>query len=152
IQNQNVEVPGGTIRRGETELGVRTLGRIASPGQFNEIIVANFNGVPIHVRDLGHVEDSYPYPTSWNMYRGREAVVLSLQRQSGSNTLDVIAAAKARLEQIKRNLPPGVSVEIIRDNSIFIKGSVASLEEHLLYGSLLASLVVLLFIRNLRSV
>jgi HAE1 family hydrophobic/amphiphilic exporter-1 len=152
IRNQNVEIPGGTIRRGETEMGVRTLGRIESPGQFNNIIVANVNGAAIHVRDLGRVEDSYPYPTSWNLYRGKEAVVLSLQRQSGSNTLDVIRAAKAKLEQIKRTLPAGISVEIIRDNSTFINASVTSLEEHLVYGSLLASLVVLLFIRNLRSV
>src|ERR1035437_2663870 len=73
IRNQNVEIPGGTIRRGETEMGVRTLGRIESPGQFNNIIVANVDGAPIHVRELGRVEDSYPYPTSWNLYRGKEA-------------------------------------------------------------------------------
>ncbi len=152
IQHQNVEVPGGTIRRGGSELGVRTLGRIERPEQFNDVIVASVNGSPIHVRDIGRVEDSYPYPTSWNLFRGREAVVLSLQRQSGSNTLEVIEAAKAKLAQIKRTLPPGISTEIIRDNSRFIQASVKSLEEHLLWGSLLASLVVLLFIRNLRAV
>ena len=152
IQNQNVEVPGGTIRRGETELGVRTLGRIESPDQFNDIIVANQNGAPIRVRDVGRVEDTYPEPTSWSMLRGQEGVVLNLKRQSGSNTLEVVDAAKAKLAEIKRSLPPGVSIEIIRDDSTFIRASVTSLEEHLLFGSLLASLVVLLFIRNLRSV
>ena len=152
IQNQNVEVPGGTIRRGETELGVRTLGRIETPDQFNDIIVANEKGAPIRVRDIGRVEDTYPEPTSWSMLRGKESVVLNLKRQSGSNTLEVVDAAKAKLAEIKRSLPPGFSIEIIRDDSTFIKASVTSLEEHLLFGSLLASLVVLLFIRNLRSV
>jgi len=152
IQNENVEVPGGTIRRGQVELSMRTLGRMESPAQFNDIIVANVNGAPIRLRDVGRVEDSYPESTSWNLVHGKEAVVLSVQRQFGANTLDMIAAVKAKLSQIQPTLPPGTFVEIIRDNSVFIKASVASLEEHLLFGSLLASLVVLLFIRNWRPV
>ena len=152
IQKENVEVPGGTVRQGQFELGLRTLGRIESPAQFNDIIVANVNGAPIRVRDVGRVEDSYPENTSWNLIHGKEAVVLSVQRQFGANTLEVTQGVKAKLEQIQSTLPPGAFIEIIRDNSTFIRGSVASLEEHLLFGSLLASLVVLLFIRNLRSV
>jgi HAE1 family hydrophobic/amphiphilic exporter-1 len=152
IQKENVEVPGGTVRQGRYELGLRTLGRIESPAQFNDIIVANVNGAPIRVRDVGAVEDSYPENTSWSMLHGKEAVVLSVQRQFGANTLDVIQGVKAKLEQIKSALPPGNFIEIIRDNSRFIKASVASLEEHLLFGSVLASLVVLLFLRNWRSV
>jgi HAE1 family hydrophobic/amphiphilic exporter-1 len=94
---------------------------------------------------------TYPEATSWNYLHG-QAVVLSLQRQSGSNTLDVIEAAKGKLQQIRSTLPPGTKIEIISDNSTFIKASVASLEEHLLLGSLLASLVVMLFIGDMRSV
>ena len=100
IQSQNVEVPGGTIRRGTAELGVRTLGRIESPEEFNNILIANVNHSPIRVRDIGRVEDGFADPTSWNMLRGREAVVLSLQRQSGTNTLEVIDAVKTKLKQI----------------------------------------------------
>ena len=152
IQTENVEVPGGTIRRGAFEFGMRTLGRLESPEQFNDIIVANVNGAPIRVRDVGRVEDSYPEKTSWSMIHGKEGVSLSVQRQFGANTLEVINAVKAKLRQIDSSLPPGTFIEIIRDNSIFIKASIASLEEHLLFGSLLASLVVLLFLRNWRSV
>ena len=152
IRAENVEIPGGKIRHGDSELGMRTLGRIESPEQFNDIIIANVHGAPIRMRDIGRVEDTYPDQTSWSMLHGKEAVVLNLQRQSGSNTLEVVEAAKAKLAEIKPSLPPGISIEIIRDDSEFIKASVASLEEHLLFGSLLASLVVLLFIRDLRSV
>jgi HAE1 family hydrophobic/amphiphilic exporter-1 len=152
IQKENVEVPGGTVRQGPFELGLRTLGRIESPAQFNDVIVANVNGAPIRVMDVGIVEDSYPENTSWNVLHGKEAVVLSVQRQFGANTLDVNQGVKTKLQQIKSTLPPGTFVEIIRDNSIFIKASIASLEEHLLFGSLLASLVVLLFLRDWRSV
>jgi HAE1 family hydrophobic/amphiphilic exporter-1 len=152
IQNQNVEVPGGTIRRGASEMGVRTLGRIEASDLFNDIIVANVNGTPIRVRDVGRVEDSFAEPTTWNMIGGKEAVVLDIRRQTGTNTLEVIDSAKAKINQLKSTLPAGITVQIIRDNSTFIKASIASLEEHLLFGSLLASLVVMLFIRNLRSV
>jgi hydrophobic/amphiphilic exporter-1 (mainly G- bacteria), HAE1 family len=152
IRNQNVEVPGGTIRRGVSEMGVRTLGRIEASDLFNDIIVANVNNTPIRVRDVGRVEDSYAEPVTWNMIRGKEAVVLDIRRQTGTNTLQVIDAAKAKISQLKSTLPPGITIQVIRDNSNFIKASIASLEEHLLFGSLLASLVVLLFIRNVRSV
>jgi HAE1 family hydrophobic/amphiphilic exporter-1 len=152
IRNQNVEVPGGTIRRGASEMGVRTLGRIEASDLFNDVIVANVNNTPIRIRDVGRVEDSFADPTTWNMIGGKEAVVLDIRRQTGTNTLEVIDAAKAKIAQIKSTLPPGISIQVIRDNSTFIKESITSLEEHLIFGSLLASLVVLLFIRNVRSV
>jgi len=140
------------IKNENVELSMRTLGRMASPAQFNDIIIANVNGSPIRLKDVGRVEDSYPENTSWNLVHGKQAVVLSIQRQFGANTLEMIAAVKAKLRAIQGTLPPGTFVEIIRDNSRFIKASVASLEEHLLFGSVLASLVVLLFIRNWRPV
>jgi hydrophobic/amphiphilic exporter-1 (mainly G- bacteria), HAE1 family len=152
VQNQNVEVPGGTIRRGPSEVGVRTLGRVEAADEFNDIIVANVSGTPIRIRDVGRSEDSYAEPTTWNMIRGKQAVVLDVRRQTGTNTLQVIEAVKSKVEDLKRVLPRATTVEYIRDNSTFIMASISSLEEHLLFGSLLASLVVLLFIRNLRSV
>ncbi len=152
VQNQNVEIPGGSIRRGPSKMGVRTLGRIDAAEDFNDIIVANVNGTQIRVRDVGRAEDSYAEPTTWNMLHGKEAVVLDVRRQTGTNTLQVIDAVKAKVKDVNRLLPAGTTIEYIRDNSRFIKASVASLEEHLLFGSLLASLVVLLFIRSFRSV
>ena len=152
IQDENVEVPGGTVRQGDTELGMRTLGRLESPAQFNDIIVANVNGAPIRLKDVGRVEDSYPENTSWNWVHGQEAVVLSVQRQFGANTLDLIDLVKAKLRELEPTLPPGTFVEVIRDNATFIRASISSLEEHLLFGSVLASLVVLFFLRDWRSV
>ena len=152
LQYENVEVPGGTVRQGDSELGMRTLGRIESPSQFNDIIVANVNGAPIRLKDVGRVEDSYPESTSWQWVHGRETVVLSVQRQFGANTLALIERVKAKIREFQPTLPPGSFVEVIRDNSTFIKASISSLEDHLLSGSVLASLVVLLFLRNWRSV
>jgi len=152
IQAENVEIPGGTMRRGKAELGIRTLGRIDGAEKFNDIIVANVNNTPIRVKDVGRVEDTYAERTSWNILHNKEVVVLSIQRQFGANTLEVIDAVKAKLEEVKPTLPPGTVTQVIRDNSIYIRASVNALEEHLLFGSLLAALVVMLFIRDWRSV
>ncbi|HEU4389803.1 MAG TPA: efflux RND transporter permease subunit, partial [Blastocatellia bacterium] len=152
IQSENVEIPGGKIVRGESELGVRTLGRVDAVGQFSDIIVANVNGTPIRISDLGRVEDGFAEPRTWNQLMGKEAVTLEIRRQSGTNTVQIIDAVKAKLGQIQKTLPEGITLRTIRDQSVFINASVASLKEHLLFGSLLASLVVLLFIRNFRSV
>jgi HAE1 family hydrophobic/amphiphilic exporter-1 len=152
IQSENVDIPGGRIVRGETQVGVRTLGRIDAVEQFGRIIVANVNGAPIRVSDLGRVEDSFGEVRSWNMIDDQEAVTLEVRRQSGTNTVKIVDAVKSRLDGIRKTLPAGLDLRIIRDQSVFIKASIDSLQEHLLYGSLLASLVVLLFIRDLRSV
>jgi HAE1 family hydrophobic/amphiphilic exporter-1 len=152
IQTENAEIPGGTIVRGDAELGVRTLGRLDAVTQFADVIVKNVDGSPVRVSDLGRVEDGFAEPRSWNMLDGKQAVSLEVRRQSGTNTVRIIDNIKDKLAQIRATLPPGMTLRVIRDQSVFINASVASLEEHLLFGSLLASLVVFLFIRNLRSV
>jgi len=152
IKNENVEIPGGRIVRGSSEVGVRTLGRVDAVSQFGDIIVANVKGSPIRVHDVGRAEDTFAEPNTWNMVEGKEGVRLDVRRQSGTNTVAIIDLVKVKLDQIRKSLPPGVEVKIIADKSIFINASVNALKEHLLYGSLLASLVVLIFIRNFRSV
>jgi HAE1 family hydrophobic/amphiphilic exporter-1 len=152
IQNENVEIPGGVIVRGEAELGVRTLGRLDAVSQFGDVIVANVGGTPVRVGDLGRVEDSFAEPRSWNLLDGRQAVTLEVRRQSGTNTVRIIDAVKEKISRVEKTLPSGITLRVIRDQSVFINASIASLEEHLLFGSLLASLVVFLFIRNPRSV
>ncbi len=152
IRGENVEVPGGTIVKGDAELGVRTLGRLDAVSQFGEVIVKNVAGAPVRVSDLGRVEDSFAEPRSWNTLEGKQAVSLEVRRQSGTNTVQIIDTIKGKLAQIQKSLPPGMRLRIIRDQSVFIKASITSLEEHLFFGSLLASMVVFLFIRSARSV
>ncbi len=149
---ENVEAPGGRLVRGDSEFGVRTMGRIDAAGEFANIIVANIQGAPVRMRDIGRVEDGFGELRSYAAINGKEAVVLEVRRQSGTNTVRIVDAVRAKLEQIQHTMPAGVHIDIIRDDSVFIRASVASLQEHLLLGSLLASLVVLLFIRNLRTV
>ncbi len=157
VQRENVEAPGGHLIRGPQDLGLRTLGRVDSAGQFANIIVAMRGGAPVRVREVGQVEDGAEELRTWAMllrkdHVPRDAVSVSVLRQSGTNTVRVADSVKRRLETLKLELPPGVHLEVVQDISVFIKASVHSLLEHLVLGSFLASLVVLLFIRNWRAV
>jgi HAE1 family hydrophobic/amphiphilic exporter-1 len=153
IQKENVEIPGGTLEQGKWEVGLRTLGRINASDQFNDIIVATVNGVPLRVSDIGYAEDTVQkVANSMFMQDGSPAVQLDIRRASGENTIRVIEAVKAKLASVRRSLPPDVTLTMNTDDSRFIYASISSLEEHLLWGSLLASLVVMFFIRNIRAV
>src|SRR5579864_3163905 len=153
VQSENIEVPGGTVEQGKSQIELRTLGRIDATGQFQNIIVATVNHTPIKISDIGYAEDTTERPTSANfMDDGQPAVQLDVRRASGENTIKVTEAVKQRLKTIQQALPRAVNLTLIRDDSRFIFASVASLEEHLLWGSLLAAFVVMFFIRNLRAV
>jgi hydrophobe/amphiphile efflux-1 (HAE1) family protein len=144
IQKENVEIPGGTLEQGAWEVGLRTLGRIDATSQFDNIIVATVDGVPVRISDIGHTEDSVQKTTSaLFLDDGSPAVQLDIRRASGENTIKVTEAVKARLQPIRRTLPAGVSLTLSTDDSRFIYASISSLEEHL---------VVMFFIRNLRAV
>src|SRR5215471_3235899 len=153
IQKENVEVPGGTLEQGKWEVGLRTLGRIDATSQFKDIIVATIDGTPIRIADIGYAEDSYQKVQS-SLYGGdgTPAVQLDVRRASGENTIKVIEAVKRKLGPVIQQLPRGVTLTTNTDDSRFIYASISSLEEHLMWGSLLASLVVLFFIRNVRAV
>jgi HAE1 family hydrophobic/amphiphilic exporter-1 len=153
IQKENVEIPGGTIEQGNWEVGLRTLGRIEATSQFDNIIVATVNGVPVRVADIGYTEDSVERAGSvLTLQDGAPAVQLEIRRASGENTIRVIEAVKTRLDAIRRSLPQGATLTISSDDSRFIYASISSLEEHLVWGSLLAAVVVMFFMRNLRAV
>jgi len=152
IVAENVEIPGGYIPQGEAELTLRTLGRIESADQFNNIVVASAGPTPIRLRDVAVVEDTTREARTSAFFDGQRTVVLDVRRQSGQNTVEVVEAVRAKLDQIRRLLPQEVKVTVTRDDSQFIRASIASLEEHLLIGSLLASLVIMVFIRNFRVV
>src|SRR6266498_1305971 len=109
-------------------------------------------GAPIKVSDLGRVEDTYKEPRSFARLDGKPAVTLQIRRQAGTNTVKVVDAVRDKLEKLRPTIPEDLTIDVVSDQSLFIRASIASLEEHLLLGSLLASLIILLFIRNWRAV
>jgi len=151
LQAQNLEVPGGRVEEGARTLTLRTLGRLQSPEEFNQIVVSNRNGYPIKISDIGYTEDGVEEEETAGLLNEKPALLLNIRRQSGTNTVDVINAINERLNDVKKALPAGYSLEVVRDQSEFILASFHTIKEHLILGSILASIVVLLFMRNLRA-
>ena len=150
IASQNIEVPGGHLDQGGRELSVRTLGRILKARDFGDLIVAN-PGAPIRVRDIGNIEDGYKETRSSARLDGKEAVVLQIRKQAGTNTLDIIDRIKERIEELRPSLPQDIQIAYVGDQSGFIKASFEAVQEHLVLGGILAGIVVLIFMRNWRS-
>ncbi|MEK6301480.1 MAG: efflux RND transporter permease subunit [Acidobacteriota bacterium] len=151
LQAQNLEVPGGRVEQTDRALTLRTLGRLQSPADFNNIVVANRAAYPIKISDVGHTEDGEEDEETAGRLNDRPALLLQVRRQSGTNVIDVVDAITARLAQVQKALPAGYSVDVVRDQSIFILASFHAVREHLILGSFLAALVVLFFMGSLRA-
>ena len=151
LERQNTDVPGGNVTTGKEELTLRTLGRFTDPRQFDDLVVANINGAPVKLRDVGRVEDGTKEQRSFSRLNGVPTVTLDIRRQSGANTVEVINGLKAVLPRVNAQLPEDVKLEIIRDQSRYIESALHEIQTHLVLGSILASLVVLLFMRSWRS-
>jgi len=152
VRTENIEAPGGRMINGPQEVGVRTMGRVESVKEFNDIIIKNVAGAPVRLRDIGYAEDGMAEKRTFAYLRGQPAVTMGIQRQTGTNTVEVVDGVLAKLEQVKAQLPSGVKTELIKEQATYIRASVAALEEHLILGSLLASLIVFIFIRDWRTV
>jgi HAE1 family hydrophobic/amphiphilic exporter-1 len=146
LERQNADVPGGILTTNKEELTLRTLGRFTDPKQFDDLVIANVNGGPVRLRDIGHVEDGTKEQRSFSRLNGVPTVTLDIRRQSGANTVEVIDGIKSVLPRVESQLPQDVKLEVIRDQSRYIEAALHEIQTHLVLGSILASLVVLLFI------
>jgi HAE1 family hydrophobic/amphiphilic exporter-1 len=146
-----MEFPSGRLDEGQKETSVRTVGKIQKPNEFNDVVVATRGGYQVKVNDLGYVEDGGEDIRSEARLNGKPAVTLIVSKQSGQNTVAVARDIKDRLKEIQATLPPDFEMRIIGDNSMFIEASLRSIEEHLIVGSILAAIVVFLFLWSFRS-
>src|SRR5688572_20878353 len=123
IVAQNAEVPGGRVDAGFRELNLRTLGRMPEPEDFNKLVVATVDKVPVRLRDLGQAVDLTKERRTLARYNGTPAIVLQVQRQSGMNTVEVIDAVKSRLDTARALVPPDVSIDVLQDQSRYIRAA-----------------------------
>ncbi len=151
VRAQNMEVPGGRVDEGTRELTVRTMGRIVEPSEFNNLVVANRGTYSVKLSDVGYAEDAAEEPRTEARLNGQPAVTLIVSKQSGQNTVAVADAVKERLAEISKTLPPGFKTEVVGDQSIFIKNSLEAIQTHLIEGSILAAIVVFIFLWSFRS-
>ncbi len=151
LARQNAEVPGGRVDEGLRERTLRTLGRVSDAKDFPELVIDTIGGASIRLADLGEVVDGTKEVRTMARLDGKPTVTLSVQRQSGENTVNVIAGVKERLKRSRALLPEDVRVAIIQDQSRYILSALHEIENHLVSGSILACITVLLFMRSWRS-
>jgi hydrophobic/amphiphilic exporter-1 (mainly G- bacteria), HAE1 family len=151
LQTQNAEIPGGRVEQGATAMTLRTRGRVNSVEEFGDIVVRKRDDHQVLLRDVATVEDGMAEPQTTANLNGEPGVLLTIRRQSGTNTVQVVDAVKERLAEVTPLAPSGYEIRVVRDLSEFIKASIRSVEEHLVLGSILAAAVVLVFLWNWRS-
>lgn len=150
LRAENVNFAGGRVRSGRMEFLVRTVNQFRTLDDIRAIYITTINGSPIQLQDIAEVRMGNKDRTSISRVNGREAIELNLYREGGANTVAVADAIRARLPQLQSSLPPGYQLEVLSDQSHFIRNAIASVKENAIYGGLLAMLVILLFLRQLK--
>ncbi len=153
VRTENQDLPAGSLRSRESERVVQVEGRIRRPGDLQQIIVARrgANGQPVRLSQVADVVDGPEELESLALYNGRRTLALEVQKSQGENTIDVVDGLQRALEQLRPDLPPGVSAEVVRDNSRPIRVSVANVKRTLIEGALLTVTIVFLFLNSWRS-
>lgn len=150
IRSENVDVPAGTIERGNLEVLIRTPGVYTSLDEIRDTVIAIRDGVPIQLKEIASVEDSWRKITRLVRVNGRPGIRLSVSKQSGKNTVEVAQAVLKEIERIHRDIPQITMTPII-DSSEYIQNSISNVGRAATYGGLLAILVLLFFLRSFRS-
>ena len=167
IVRQNSDVPGGNVDAGRRELTLRTMGRVIDPTDFNDLVIATIDNSPVRIRDIGYAEDGTKEsrsasrltdltqagddPKARAEVKAVPSVSLEIRRQTGANTMSVIDDVKKNMAAVQAQLPPDVKLVVINDQSRYIKNALGEINVHLILGSILACLVVLLFMRSWHS-
>ncbi|MHC6204592.1 efflux RND transporter permease subunit, partial [Breznakiellaceae bacterium SP9] len=151
LAGQNVELGAGSIEEGSKNYSIRTTGEYKSVQDIAETVVARQNGFGIRMQDLGTIALSYPDESSTVYINGESGVYVSVTKQSGSNSVAVAKAVAAKLVSIEENLPLDVRLEITQDNTTQISDMINELFNSAVTGAALAMLILLLFLRNIKS-
>ena len=150
VASSNLIVPSGDLKSGVFDYSLKTESQFNVVEPMGDIVIKNVNGVPIRVRDVAFVEDSYQEQTEVIRHNGRPGVILRVQKTSGANTVEVVNAVVKALTTLK-DVPPSVKASLGLDQSLYIRQSISGLSQEAVLGALLATLIILMFLRNARS-
>ncbi|MBW7932782.1 MAG: efflux RND transporter permease subunit [Gemmatimonadaceae bacterium] len=151
LRSQNLDVPAGRVQLGAREQLVRVSGRIKTPEQFADIIVATRNGQVVRLGDLARIEDGTEEERSLALVDAKRAIGIDLIKVSGANTVKVADGVNAQIERLRDVLPAGTELRIVRDNSVLIRNSVTDVLDELFLGALLTVIIVMLFLNDWKA-
>jgi HAE1 family hydrophobic/amphiphilic exporter-1 len=151
VRSGNVNLPTGVLWGKHEALTIQATGELNNAADYRPLIVAYRNGAPVRLQDLGHVIDSVENDKAASWYNGTRAVVLAVQRQPGTNTVEVVDNIKALLPTFRSQIPPAVALNILYDRSVTIRESVHDVKFTLFLAIMFVILVIFLFLRNLSA-
>lgn len=151
IGAENLNIPSGSVKMGTFDYQLRVQGELAESSQLSDLVVGNYNGVPVYLRDVAVVRDSLKDLTLDEKINGKTGLRLFVMKQSGANTVKVARLVREELAKLTKNLPPDIKIDLILDSSSFIKGSINNLSETLMYAFIFVILVILLFLGRWRA-
>ncbi len=151
LKRENIELPGGRIETRTKEYTVRIKGEFAKIPDFNDLIISYYKGAPVRVRNIGRAEDGMEEKRTLSRFNRIPAVGMAIQKQSGTNTVEVANRVKEEVAKINKTLPPGMKVNTAVDQSLFIVRSIDEVQFHLIIGSIFAILAVFIFLKNIRT-
>jgi hydrophobic/amphiphilic exporter-1 (mainly G- bacteria), HAE1 family len=151
INNANVNLPTGTLFGHSTAYTVQATGQLLKAQEYRPLIVAYRNGSPVRLGEVGTVFDSVENDKTASWYTGDRAVVLAIQRQPGTNTVEVVDSIKKLLPQLKQQMPAGIKLGTLYDRSLSIRDSVNDVKSTLLLTVALVVMVIFLFLRNISA-
>jgi HAE1 family hydrophobic/amphiphilic exporter-1 len=151
FKGENVNLPGGSLSLRDRYLTLRTIGEFASLQDIGEVLVGLREGVPVYLRDVAEIGMGFLPQEEFVRAGGARGVLVEVHKTQGANTVAMIRGVKEALRRLQGSLPPSVDIRIRTDQSVSILESIAGLADAAWQGGILAILVLLLFLRNLRS-
>jgi hydrophobic/amphiphilic exporter-1 (mainly G- bacteria), HAE1 family len=151
LQMNNLDVPAGRMQRGSVEYTVKTKGEVSTLSELRHIVVRKIMGRTIRIGDVADVLDTVEEARSYSDLNGANAVALVVKKKSGANTVAVAALVRQEMDAAKKTLPKGVTAIIPVDNSQFIANSMHEVQFDLLFGGILAILIVFFFLADWRA-
>ena len=151
ISNANVNLPTGTLYGKDRMFAVQATGQLNDAAAFRPVIVTYRNGSPIRLQELGRVIDDVQNDKVAAWFKGKRGIVLAIQRQPGTNTIDVVDSIKKLLPTFRAEVPPAIDIEILYDRSLTIRASVDEVQFTLYLALMLVVLVIFIFLRNVAA-
>jgi CzcA family heavy metal efflux pump len=150
VANANVTIPSGDLKTGPFDYSLKTESRFNVVAPMGNIIIKTINGVPIYVKDIARVEDSYQEQTELVRINGNPGLTLSVQKLANANTVNVVDNVVKALPHLA-DVPPQVKMTISFDQSQYIRQTISGLQREAMMGAVLAIILILLFLRNIRA-
>jgi len=151
IQKHNVNLPAGTLWGANQAFTVQSSGQLTNAAQYRSLIVSYKNGSPVRLGDLGQVLDGIQDTRQLAWINNTPSIMFQVQRQPGTNTVEVVDSIKALFPEFRRDLPPGVNLDLVYDRSVSIRESVNDVKFTLLLTVGLVVLVIFVFLRNVSA-